>query len=386
MAVQIDSGTAYGMETGTFDRILVEVGPGTPGGELLRRYWQPIALSTDLTDLPQEVSVLGEELVLFRDGSGRPGLLHPRCCHRGTTLLYGKVESEGIRCCYHGWLFDVEGHCLDQPCEPDGGRKRNLARQPWYRVAERYGLIFAYLGPPDQQPPLPRYDVLEEIPDGLTLSATSRTLQTGGPEVMQCNWVQTYENIADPLHAHILHGMISGPQLGPGLTIPPRAITYEPTEQGMISILGEKEGEEDIRVVLEMIFPNVSVVPLQIFREDGRASSLGWHVPLDDIRTKIFTVGAVPPERVDFDSTQMPVFGGKAWHELDMEGHQRFPGDYEAQAGQGEVTLHSEEHLVSSDRGVLLFRKLYRKVLDGLRKNGSLKPRNELVVVQASRI
>jgi hypothetical protein len=203
---------------------------------------------------------------------------------------------------------------------------------------------------------------------------------------MQCNWVQTYENIADPLHAHILHGMISGPQLGPGLTIPPRSITYEATEQGMISILEEKEGKEDIRVVLEMIFPNVSVVPLQIFRKDGRASSLGWHVPLDDTRTKIFTVGAVPPERVGFDSTQMPVFGGKAWHELDLEGHQRFPGDYEAQAGQGEVTLHSEEHLVSSDRGVLLFRKLYHKALDELRKNDRLKPRNELVVVQASRI
>lgn len=385
MTAQIDSGTAYGMECGTYDRTLVEVGRGTPGGELLRRYWQPIAVSKDLTDLPQQVSVLGEELVLFRDGGGRSGLLHPRCCHRGTTLLNGKVEAEGIRCCYHGWLFDVEGHCLDQPCEPDGSRKRHLARQPWYRVAERYGLVFAYMGPPEQQPPLPRYDVLEEIPDGLTLSATSRTLQTGGPEVMHCNWVQTYENVADPLHAHITHGMISGPQLGPGLAIAPGSVSYEATEQGMISTLGDKEGAPESCTVLELIFPNVSVVPIEVFREDGRASTLAWHLPLDDTHTKIFTVAAVPPESVGFDSTQMPVFGGKAWHELDLEGHQRFPGDYEAQAGQGEVTLHSEEHLVSSDRGVLLFRKLYRRVLDELRQNGSRKPRSEVVVVQAGR-
>lgn len=120
MTVRIDSETAYGMTPGTYDRALAEVGRGTPSGELLRRYWQPIALSKDVTDLPQPLSVLGEELVLFRDGAGRAGLLHARCCHRGTTLGYGKVEAEGIRCCYHGWLFDVEGHCLDQPCEPDG--------------------------------------------------------------------------------------------------------------------------------------------------------------------------------------------------------------------------------------------------------------------------
>ena len=87
----------------------------------------------------------------FAMATAAPGLVHARCAHRGTTLYYGKVEARGIRCCYHGWLFDVEGHCLEQPCEPDGGRHRDLVRQPWYPVQERYGLIFAYMGPPEQE-------------------------------------------------------------------------------------------------------------------------------------------------------------------------------------------------------------------------------------------
>src|SRR5437016_2522855 len=114
-------GSAYGRPAQNPNAIWIEVGPGKPMGELLRRYWHPIALSEQVTDLPRAVKVLGEDLVLFRDGKGRAGLVYPRCMHRGTTLLYGKVEDKGIRCCYHGWLFDVEGHCLEQPCEPEAG-------------------------------------------------------------------------------------------------------------------------------------------------------------------------------------------------------------------------------------------------------------------------
>jgi len=127
----MDDGRAYGRPTPTHDHDLVAVGPGTPGGELLRRYWQPFARREEATTLPSTVRMLGEDLVLFRDGQGRPGLLYPRCCHRGTTLHYGKVEDDGIRCCYHGWKFDTEGHCLEQPCEPDGGRFKDKVRQPW---------------------------------------------------------------------------------------------------------------------------------------------------------------------------------------------------------------------------------------------------------------
>ena len=114
--VEIDTGTAYEMSEPIWDTELVDVEKGTPTGEMLRRYWHPFALTSDATDTPRGVTILGEQLILFRDGLDRVGLLHPRCCHRGTSLYYGKVETEGIRCCYHGWLFDVEGKTLDMPC------------------------------------------------------------------------------------------------------------------------------------------------------------------------------------------------------------------------------------------------------------------------------
>ena len=136
----LPEGSAYYLEPPTFDEDLVRVGRGTPGGELLRRYWHPVAVASEVKDLPVAIRALGEDLVLFRTTGGAFGLVHPRCCHRGTTLLYGRVEQQGIRCCYHGWLFGPEGHCLDQPCEPGGGEKRENYRQPWYPVQERYGL------------------------------------------------------------------------------------------------------------------------------------------------------------------------------------------------------------------------------------------------------
>jgi phenylpropionate dioxygenase-like ring-hydroxylating dioxygenase large terminal subunit len=108
-----DDGTAYGRAPQHHDAEITEVGPGTPCGEFMRRYWHPVALAERVGPTPQKLRILGEDLVLFRDRAGRPGLLYPRCCHRGTTLYYGRVENDGIRCCYHGWLFDVEGRCLD---------------------------------------------------------------------------------------------------------------------------------------------------------------------------------------------------------------------------------------------------------------------------------
>src|SRR5580704_16683842 len=166
----IDEGTAYGRRPGTTNRDLTDTAPGTKMGNLLRRYWHPVGLAGDATDRPKAIRVLGEDLILFRDKQGRPGLVYPRCAHRGTTLYYGKVEERGIRCCYHGWLFDVEGHCLEQPCEPNAGAPlRDKIRQPWHAVEERYGLVFAYLGPPERKPALPRFDNLEDLADDETI-------------------------------------------------------------------------------------------------------------------------------------------------------------------------------------------------------------------------
>ena len=117
----IDAGTGYTRKPSSYTAMLTEVARGQPMGELLRRYWHPIGLVSDAGPTPKPVRVLGEDLILFRDGRGEAGLVEARCCHRGTTLYYGRVEERGIRCCYHGWLFDTQGRCLDQPCEPEGG-------------------------------------------------------------------------------------------------------------------------------------------------------------------------------------------------------------------------------------------------------------------------
>ena len=178
---------------------------GRKGGEYLRRFWQVVAASDDATRTPANVRVLSEDLILYRDGSGTVGLLYPRCAHRGTSLYYGATEEHGIRCCYHGWVFGADGSCLEQPLEPGGGRARDNFFQPFYPVEERYGLIFAYMGPPEKQPLLPRYPCLEQLePDeSIVIDKLSRPI--GGPVIADYNWFQHYENIMDPFHVVMLH-------------------------------------------------------------------------------------------------------------------------------------------------------------------------------------
>src|SRR5437016_9851357 len=137
------------MMTQEENELLTQTNRGTPAGELLRRYWQPVALSEELPSgaAPLTVKILGEELVLFRDDQGRAGLLGIHCSHRGTNLSYGRVEDAGLRCLYHGWLYDVEGRCLEQPGEPGGGEHRNDIRHPFYPCKEAGGVIFTYMGP-----------------------------------------------------------------------------------------------------------------------------------------------------------------------------------------------------------------------------------------------
>jgi phenylpropionate dioxygenase-like ring-hydroxylating dioxygenase large terminal subunit len=199
-----DTGTGYGRPRPTHIRELTEVGPGT---------------------------ALGEDLILFRDGQGRAGLVVAGCAHRGTTLYYGRVEARGIRCRYHGWLFDVEGRCLEQPCEPGGCSQRERIRQPWYPVQERYGLIFAYLGPPERKPVLPRWEALETLDPGETLETDASSVGGGGPVIIPCNWLQHYENLMDTLHVPILHGAFSRPQFTDLMGLMPE-VTWEETDRG----------------------------------------------------------------------------------------------------------------------------------------------------------
>jgi phenylpropionate dioxygenase-like ring-hydroxylating dioxygenase large terminal subunit len=354
-----DEGTAYGLPAAGYDAELTEVRRGTPMGALLRRYWHPIGLAADACATPRQVRAMGEDLILFRDGAGRPGLLHARCCHRGTTLYYGRVEPSGIRCCYHGWLFDSEGHCLDQPCEPDGGRQRGRIRQPWYPVQERYGLIFAYMGPPERKPVLPRYECLEVMDDGEFIEADDTSLGGGGPATIPCNWLQHFENLVDPLHVPILHGAFSGAQFTAAMAAMPQ-VTFEATDTA-VKVCSERP-TEDGRVfhrVTEAVLPTLRVVPNPRVAQFARVESIGWVLPIDDTSFRIYVAGRV---RQPGDIGRMrSKFDGKFWWDLTEAEHRALPGDYEAQVGQGPITLHAEEHLASSDRGIAMLRRLLRR-------------------------
>src|SRR5438874_2244568 len=144
------------------NELLTRVGPGTPCGDLLRRYWHPIAAANELTpERPiKRVRVLGEDLVLFKDQAGQYGLLGEHCSHRGTSLYYGFLEDEGLRCPYHGWLYDAAGRCVEQPFEPAQSLMRHTLRHPAYPVEKLAGVLFAYLGPSELKPLLPRWDIL----------------------------------------------------------------------------------------------------------------------------------------------------------------------------------------------------------------------------------
>lgn len=369
VAVQIDTGTAYGMAPGTHDADLTEVGPGTPMGELLRRYWQPIGLAEDATDIPKAVRVLGEDLILFRDTKGRTGLMHPRCTHRGTSLLYARVDEFGIRCCYHGWAFDTEGHCTDQPCEPHNGPSKHTFRQPWYPTQERYGLVWAYLGPPERKPLLQRYSTLEDLGPGEQLFTDDYNIGSGRyfQGEVPFNWFQHYENILDPGHFLWLHIFHSGPQFGSRygefdvLDFQPweriADTSYDVTDTGVAArrTMPLPDGRQ-LLTVTECVLPWVRGVS-NPFGEPGPCDSLGFVLPVDDTHFRILTVLRAK-DRGFYDRIASMRRAGST-----LEQAQRYPGDWEAQGSQGPITLHSEEHLASSDRGIRTLRRLVREQL-----------------------
>jgi phenylpropionate dioxygenase-like ring-hydroxylating dioxygenase large terminal subunit len=353
-----DSGTGYGRVMPTHDRELTDVAAGTPTGELLRRYWHPFARSGEATDLPRNIRLLGEDLVLFRDLQGRAGLVVPRCCHRGTTLFYGKVEDAGIRCAYHGWLFDCEGNCLDQPCEPDRGRNRTRYRQPWFPVVEYHGLIFAYLGPPEKKPVFPRYDIFEDVTDSEEIVIIDH-FAFGGPVEAPCNWFQTHENSMDPYHVFILHNAISGPQFHADLQSWPE-IDFHLTDHGVQATADRRLSDGGrLHRVTEVRVPTIRVIPTPTLLYTGKTNNLSWAVPIDETHTKVYAMVRKPKSQ---PAQGLPVYAGtKTWFDLTDEEHQRFPGDYETQVGQGPLTLHAGERLASSDRGVSMVRRQFKE-------------------------
>jgi nitrite reductase/ring-hydroxylating ferredoxin subunit len=388
----IDTDTAYGRQLGHHDAALTEVAPGTPMGELLRRYWHPVALATDATNVPREIRVLGEDLILFRDGGGRPGLVHARCAHRGTTLYYGKVEERGIRCCYHGWLFDVEGRCLDQPCEPGGGLHKDKVRQPWYPVEERYGLVFAYMGPPEKQPPLPRYETLEVLRPGEMVEAAANCAATGGPFIVPCNWLQHWENVMDSFHVPILHGTFSGTQFTEIMTmIPEVSWAYSPHGIRSQQVRTLPDGTV-MRRITEIAVPTLRLVPnpfANAASQFDRVETITWTLPIDDTHFRLYSAGRVTEKgRFKRNAEGAGLLANYNWAAMTPKERQARPGDYEAQTGQGPITLHSEEHLVASDTGVAMARRVLQQQLDALAAgrdpiNVAVDPAAPLVEFQA---
>jgi phenylpropionate dioxygenase-like ring-hydroxylating dioxygenase large terminal subunit len=359
------TGNAYGRPPARHDPVLTEVGAGTPMGELMRRYWHPVGLAADAGAVPRRVQVLGEELILFLDGQGRAGLLTPHCAHRGTSLYYGKVEPRGIRCCYHGWLFDVQGRCLEQPCEPEGGaRGRDRVRQPWYPVQERYGMVWAYLGPPQREPLLPRYEALETLDDGEFVEADDHSIGGGGPVVIPCNWLQHVDNLVDPFHVVVLHASFSGTQFVDAMGLMPQ-VHWETTPLGVKSVsLRRLPDGRTLHRVSEAAVPTLRVIPSPRIGRYGRVESIGWVLPMDDTHFRIYVAGRVREagELVRMRSR----LNGKLWEELTEAEHQAYPGDYEAQVGQRPIASHAEEHLASSDRGIVMLRRFLRAQVDAV--------------------
>jgi 5,5'-dehydrodivanillate O-demethylase len=372
------------------NRLLTQVGPGTPGGDLLRRYWMPICPAVELTaEKPKKrVRILGENLVLFRDGNGTVGLIREQCAHRRVSLYFGFVEEDGIRCPYHGWKFAASGECIEQPFEPAGTPLKAEACLPSYPVEALAGILFAYLGPLPA-PLLPRWETL--VSKAGTRSITVLPLH-------HCNWLQAQENSVDPVHTYYLHAHMLMQQRKNDETFkssvayfhrPIESIDFELAREDnwtgirKIRVYGGDHGEREVGH--PAIFPNILIAP----QEKG-ALVTHWRVPVDDETTYILWLQFAPTK------------DGSAVAQADADipvrylPHPRSPdGEYDltdfpqqdlmAWETQGPVFDRSQELLGTTDRGIVMWRNLLRQqirlVQDGKEPDGVVRDRhaNEMI-------
>lgn len=325
---------------------LTRVGPGTPMGALLRRYWMPIAAAAELDERPVRPGrLLGEDLVLYRDRARQYGLVARRCPHRGADLAYGITDAQGLRCSYHGWCFDGRGRCVEQPFEevahPEA-RFRERVSIAAYRVAEHAGLVWAYLGPE----PAPC------LVDWARFSEPGQPVVTFTP--LPCNWLQCFENSIDPLHFEWLHQNLSndrnGPRARPGERGPThKKVAFEEFEHGFIyrRVLANTDESHPLWTV-----GRVSLWPNALY-----TGGFIWHVPMDDTHTLEVT-WMLTSARLG-RSQRVPYRRGEL--QRDRDGlilpidvlHQ----DALAMVGQGPIADRTREQLGESDRGVILLRK-----------------------------
>ena len=346
--------------------ILTRVGCNTPMGELLRRYWFPVAAACELRKRPiKAVQLLGERLVLFRDAAGRLGLLEERCPHRGTSLADGIVDREGLRCPYHGWKFDGSGNCLEMPAEPENTNLKQRVTSRAYRAQELGGLIFAYLGP-EPAPLLPRFD----------LFVWDNCLRDIGQAWLPCNWLQLMENSVDPHHLEWLHGHhLAAVRQQRGDSTPthyPRRhvkIGFDVFRYGIIKrrvLEGGSEQDDDWHVGHPLVFP----VMLRV--GSGGQHRMQIRVPVDDNHTWHLWYACYRPDSAtkEVRQTEIPLYD-VPWQDADgqhmvdtVDGQ-----DIMACVTQGAVADRTRETLASSDEGVALLRKVLLEQIERVRQN-----------------
>ena len=332
---------------------LTRVGPGTPMGNLLRRYWFPIARTPELDTEPVlAVTLLGENLALFRSESGELGLVSQRCPHRGASLAYGIPEEDGLRCPYHGWKFARGGQCLEQPSEPDSSTFNERIRIPAYPVQELGGLIWAYLGP-DPVPLLPRWDILVRQDLDRTIGVTH----------LPCNWLQIMENSMDPIHfewLHAVYGNYVNKRQGKPPAMTPRRheqIAFDVFEYGIYKrrlLEGENpDTSEDWLTGHPVIFPYILAVG------DHTRPTLQIRVPVDDTHTlhywyraDVRPAGQAPQATIPIPDIPYVHRNGRLVVET-INGQ-----DMMAWVTQGPISDRTTERLGTSDKGVILYRNL----------------------------
>ncbi|HEY3118313.1 MAG TPA: Rieske 2Fe-2S domain-containing protein [Chloroflexota bacterium] len=265
---------------------ITHTGPGTPGGEYMRRYWQPVGLSRELTPdgQPRQIRVLSEDLVLFRDDEGRPGLLGLHCSHRATSLGYGRVEDGGIRCPFHGWLYDVDGHCLQQPAETPETTFADKIRHKAYPCREMGGLVFAYMGPRESIPVLPQYEVLVRE-DG--------TRQTSWYRI-NSNYLQNVEGAVDAVHFPFLHADSWSTRKQALFDAPRPDIQLRETDWGVWQKIRQfNPAREELSDHYAHFF-----MPAGFMRIEERGHQIlkyqSWYVPIDDTHTARYQAGFAP--------------------------------------------------------------------------------------------
>lgn len=357
------------------DAELTHVGPGTPCGEYFRRFWIPVAMAQEVTDLPLRIRILGEDLVLFRAKNGNFGLLHLHCSHRNASLEFGVVEDCGLRCCYHGWLYDIDGTILETPGEPGNSTRKDTIMHGAYPVIEYHGLVFAYMGPPDKRPDFPRWDTTQ-LPD---VELVPYSID------YPCNWLQVCENTMDPFHTVFLHARVTDVHFGSTWGIMPEVVFHRKEEKIYATLTYRIDDMIWVRSQ-ETILPSFSQVGA--FWEEGkdekyfvRASITKWTIPHDDencmiISWRSFGPG-IDPEGIHGDRSlcgkQSVDFEGQTGVES-YEYRQRHPNDFEAQVYQGKINAHAAENLGTTDMGIAYLRRSLRKQIRAVQEGQDPAP------------